>query len=628
MVGRRRERARVETMRTSTTNSSTRLLLLLLLAVLAARVVAAAPARDDPRAATAAHRRSFRSFFRALDKDDDGQIERAELTDAIRGVGGDDFDTEREIRDAVRATTKKIDGADRGDGISEDELVDHLTNPSNALLVPHNVERWVRHGLSFPRYADAFRDNAVTALDFPALIADDAKALREDLGISSALHRGQFVRALKRQILGLGAVPSEPRDLKTSAVNASAVAIRWRPPARLGTPPTHLYVVKVQAGNDPNWHTDGIVAADETHYVFSSAKIAAAHRFEVIAWGAHGASEKRVVSKPAFVRPAAHHESSAKRREDASERGGAGAKAGRLGDDDVLEAAGGAYASIASTFLVIGLASRFLLSGAAFVGGPGTMRAAAWRGMCFVLNIKGRRGGGGNGERVEGEGGERTNAAAPSSPPPAANGGRPPPSSRRPEFLDEALKAAVAAGVAPQMSRGNSLASLNSRDSDGGGGGGGGSTRREDVVESPGSRAATATPSSPPVPESEPKKKGRCCAVGCDARWDRWSVMGDIKMKMKKHFCGLCQRAYCQTHTAVSPHGGRGRCDPESKCYCVTCHAGLDDATKAALEMTNKLSRGAGKGGKQSKWRKLKDVSVAPLTPSSSAGNLDARLEC
>jgi hypothetical protein len=44
--------------------------------------------------------------------------------------------------------------------------------------------------------------------------------------------------------------------------------------------------------------------------------------------------------------------------------------------------------------------------------------------------------------------------------------------------------------------------------------------------------------------------------------------------------------------------------------------------------MTNKLSRGAGKGGKQSKWRKLKDVSVAPLTPSSSAGNLDARLEC
>jgi hypothetical protein len=355
----------MRTSKTKTKNASTRLLLLLLLAVLAARVVAAAPARDDPRAATAAHRRSFRSFFRALDKDDDGQIERAELTDAIRGVGGDDFDTEREIRDAVRATTKKIDGADRGDGISEDELVDHLTNPSNPLLVPHNVERWVRHGLLFPRYADAFRDNAVTALDFPALIADDARALREDLGISSALHRGQLTRALKRQILDLGAVPSEPRDVKVSAVNASAVAIRWRAPARLGTPPTHLYVVKVQAGNDPKWHADGVVAADETHHVFSSAKIPAAHRFEVIAWGAHGASEKRVVSKPAFVRPAARDrdESSARRRgSDASDGGvfgGAGANAGRSPrDEGVLEAAGGAYASIASTVLAIGLATR------------------------------------------------------------------------------------------------------------------------------------------------------------------------------------------------------------------------------------------------------------------------------
>ena len=70
---------------------------------------------------------------------------------------------------------------------------------------------------------------------------------------------------------------------------------------------------------------------------------------------------------------------------------------------------------------------------------------------------------------------------------------------------------------------------------------------------------------------SEPKKKGRCCVVGCNARWDRWSSMGDFRMMYQKHYCGLCQRAYCQAHTRVSPHGTKGRCDPESKCYCAVC---------------------------------------------------------
>jgi len=32
-------------------------------------------------------------------------------------------------------------------------------------------------------------------------------------------------------------------------------------------------------------------------------------------------------------------------------------------------------------------------------------------------------------------------------------------------------------------------------------------------------------------------------------------------MKYTKHYCGLCQRAFCQSHTRVSPHGAKvGRC--------------------------------------------------------------------
>jgi hypothetical protein len=88
---------------------------------------------------------------------------------------------------------------------------------------------------------------------------------------------------------------------------------------------------------------------------------------------------------------------------------------------------------------------------------------------------------------------------------------------------------------------------------------------------------------------SEPKKKGRCCVVGCKARWDRWSRMGDFRMMYQKHYCGLCQRAYCQAHTRVSPHGAKGRCDPESKCYCAVCWETLDKSTRESLEATNKL---------------------------------------
>ena len=90
---------------------------------------------------------------------------------------------------------------------------------------------------------------------------------------------------------------------------------------------------------------------------------------------------------------------------------------------------------------------------------------------------------------------------------------------------------------------------------------------------------------------SEPKKKGRCCVVGCNARWDRWSSMGDFRMMYQKHYCGLCQRAYCQAHTRVSPHGTKGRCDPESKCYCAVCWDDLNAATREALEATNRLPR-------------------------------------
>jgi hypothetical protein len=140
---------------------------------------------------------------------------------------------------------------------------------------------------------------------------------------------------------------------------------------------------------------------------------------------------------------------------------------------------------------------------------------------------------------------------------------------------------------------------------------------------------------------SAAKKKGRCCVAGCTKRWDKWMSTSGFRMKPAKHYCGLCQRAYCVAHTATSPHGAKGRCDPESKCVCVVCYQSLDEHARFALEATNKLPRASHfargelaaspSSRARSRWQSVKqyqlrtsDSTNLPLSPATSSGNLRA----
>jgi len=155
----------------------------------------------DAVTASDKQRFSIRAFFRRLDTDGDGQIEPDELSAYVRGsVGGREFDDPLEIAAATKATQELIDGTDKGETISEEELLTHITRSSGRLLTPTRVARWVQFGLSLPQYAEAFSQNAITALDFPFLLADHGATLKEDLGIKSVLHRGKISRALKLQV--------------------------------------------------------------------------------------------------------------------------------------------------------------------------------------------------------------------------------------------------------------------------------------------------------------------------------------------------------------------------------------------------------------------------------------------
>lgn len=823
-------------------------------------VAASAP----PPAASDRQKKDIGSFFREMDADDDGQIETHELSVYLgQSVGGQDLDTEHEIRDAVADVTQAMDSHDVGSSISEEELISHLTKHTNQLLTTHRVERWVRYGLGYPQYAERFATNAITALDFPALIADDGQALREDLGITSSLHQGKLTRALKRQILGLGSLPTEPTEVHAGAINATAIAVQWSPPDDVGAPPVHAYVVQVREGGSPTWETVGHVAADEMSYVARvqpraqrvGARAGGAtssnsgdgkgkgkgggkgrgggketttvpYQYRVVAWGAHGCSGYSGESPAVEMRPVRK----------STNGGGVGTKAQnqRADDDDEgddgneggdEDDGGSVYSMFASTFLLAGLAARFLFSSASFIGGPGTVRAVMWNGITLAFNrwrgggeaagsgsghrlgpaseVAGDEGGGANGaSRWRGSiDGARTGAsfgsgseewdgasagvaddAAWAKTPGAASpslgegggasarrstaglgidigdadgnsagmvgagaamegvgssplqmggagggvggrmsvtlapsslrregsretmevggiggvgggidpsaGGRRPPLHRTPSkswVINNAMAAAMAAGVAgdcpppddrspirEQLSQRGSYDSLTSNGSGsyldergggcngGGGRGGEGPTDRNQLGDSPGGGAGSfedvggggvsygvrmdgcagaKAAAEGAVIGSESKKKGRCCAVGCEARWDRWMSMGDIRMKYTKHYCGLCQRGYCQAHTRVSPHGATGRCDPESKCYCATCHATLDRATQEALEMTNKLPalKAAEAGGeaitpsKKAKtlWRSIKNYKLRTASsalgsesPCGSTGNL------
>ena len=158
----------------------------------------------------------------------------------------------------------------------------------------------------FPQYAEAFGENAITALDFPELIANDGAVLREDLGVKSTFHLGKIVRSLERQILGLGSPPSEPLDVRAVVINHTALAVQWRAPAESGVPPVHAYIVQTRTDDVPKWETVGRAdAEDGTHVVAlapgRSHRTHTAHQFRVVAWGAHGSSEYSAASAPVAV---------------------------------------------------------------------------------------------------------------------------------------------------------------------------------------------------------------------------------------------------------------------------------------------------------------------------------------
>lgn len=73
-----------------------------------------------------------------------------------------------------------------------------------AMLTVEEVALWVEHSVLLPQFVENFHKNAISGYDFPTLAQKSGIALETELGITSALHRKQLLRAIQMRLLGVG----------------------------------------------------------------------------------------------------------------------------------------------------------------------------------------------------------------------------------------------------------------------------------------------------------------------------------------------------------------------------------------------------------------------------------------
>ena len=160
------------------------------------------------------------------------------------------------------------------------------------MLTGERVVAWVIHGLRLPQYAAAFQENSIDGMDFPTLISDNGSMLKDDLGVSSALHRHKIHTAIFRQIFGLGQTPGAPTNLECHSSSCGSISLQWDPPSNLGVPPLHKYRVQRRvASRCASWVDVGDAPEDALLDKSPELSPGVKYAYRVQAWGGHGSSE-------------------------------------------------------------------------------------------------------------------------------------------------------------------------------------------------------------------------------------------------------------------------------------------------------------------------------------------------
>ena len=147
-------------------------------------------------------------------------------------------------------------------------------------------------------------------MDFPLLLKDAGRALREDLGIVSDLHRAKLVRALKMRVLGVGSAPGRVQSVEcVPGPHPGEIAVSWNPPSKPGLPGFSRLLIEAEVavrglateggssdeggGTSPTW--EGVAFPGERQLVIVGLPIDSTVSIRITAWGESGGSSPAVI---------------------------------------------------------------------------------------------------------------------------------------------------------------------------------------------------------------------------------------------------------------------------------------------------------------------------------------------
>eukprot|EP00210_Caulerpa_lentillifera_P005334 g5097.t1 len=504
--------------------------------------------------------KGLRRFFEEMDGNNDGQVDELEAKRYIgESIGGSEYDTREELTEAFNTMVQNMNQEDENEDfntISQEEVKQHLQNLKQVV----SVKEWVHHGLGLPQYAQAFKQNMITADDFPLLVNDDGVILENELKILSKLHRNQIIRGLKRLILGLGEIPSTPQNRSCVEINAQFFEVHWSTPMKIGNPPIHKYVI--ESGTSVA-EIEAKPYKEYYSYTFQSMKQTSC--FKIISWNAYGPSPSarfpQCVKQKMDIPPRTLHQAS-----------------GPVEDPNEW------FSAQFWTFLVIGLTiglrvltqTRIRILKCCFLWKLSkTFQILNLYSLSNQLDKIQRNDCAFCHHRREVH--EKTSVISSRI---KSRGFKIPPTQH---FEMNKSHLAVSA---------SSPALTGPTDVDAAG------ELQSDPVNDYNLRSWTEEPVStgdtmdPLMEVPSGLIEGQCAHIGCTREWrgafqfrNRWS----------RHFCSLCLRTYCYEHTHISPHGAFGFCGQHSRCVCVFCFQKQPRDRQVLLEKINKLDKSSSK---------------------------------
>jgi len=191
------------------------------------------------------------------DTNQDGDLGRDEIQKIIRSqIGGRDFDSADEISHAANSMFERLD-TDQ-DGVIEQQELTALSKTPTWLRSVDQTASWLLHSMQQPHYETKFRSNSITGIDFPQLIQENGKLLREDVGVTSKLHHRQLLRGMRMVFFGVAVLPPQVNDMRVDVQQNDGfcnIEIEWEAPDEPPhVAPVHKYEMHCRTRPTGGWH--------------------------------------------------------------------------------------------------------------------------------------------------------------------------------------------------------------------------------------------------------------------------------------------------------------------------------------------------------------------------------------